>query len=116
MAFKLRGFSGFGNSPVKQKNPPNVTYYGDKIRELFRLKEPSHKKVKTHTTDKETIHYTRKGKVKKIVPTKKNDKSPLKVGPRGQGGIYNPKVQLELYKKGITVAGTKNTKEKKKEK
>ena len=46
---------------------------------------------------------------------KKNDKSPLEVGPRGQGGIYNPKVQLELYKKGITVAGTKEKKKKNKE-
>ena len=36
-------------------------------------------------------------------------KSSLKVGPRGQGGIYNPRTQLELYKKGITVAGTKPT-------
>ena len=34
-------------------------------------------------------------------------KSSFKVGPRGQGGIYNPRTQLELYKKGITVAGTK---------
>ena len=38
-------------------------------------------------------------------------KSSLKVGPRGQGGIYNPRTQLELYKKGITVAGTKSTTE-----
>ena len=36
-------------------------------------------------------------------------KSSFKVGPRGQGGIYNPRTQLELYKKGITVAGTKPT-------
>ena len=36
-------------------------------------------------------------------------KSSLKVGPRGQGGIYNPRTQLDLYKKGITVAGTKPT-------
>jgi hypothetical protein len=68
MAFKLPGFSGFGNSPVKQTDPPKVTYYGDKIRKLFGLKGPSHKKVRTHTTDEKTIHYTKKGKVKKIVP------------------------------------------------
>ena len=30
-------------------------------------------------------------------------KSSLKVGPRGQGGIYNPRTQLDLYKKGIKI-------------
>ena len=70
MAFKLRGFSGFGNSPVKQvhSKAPKVTYYGDKIRKLFGLKGPSQKKVKTHTIGGKTTHYTKKGKVKKIVP------------------------------------------------
>ena len=59
------------------------------------------------------VRCTRAGGPGKMGKGKK--KSPLKVGPRGQGGIYNPRVQLELYKKGVTVAGTKDTTKDKKE-
>ena len=53
------------------------------------------------------VRCTRAGGPGKMGKGKK--KSSLKVGPRGQGGIYNPRTQLDLYKKGITVAGTKPT-------
>jgi len=47
---------------------------------------------------------------------KKDSESPLRIDPRFDATFYDPKTQILLNKKGITVAGTKKKKKEKENK